>query len=302
MTKRKTKAATMAPDGASDVPNSGGVPRNEVGFFPFARYTSVVGVHTTLLLFTAFFLPRTKILSELAQRSVDFSQLTSRDRPQHHFLEALTTSPAMTVACMCAGSVVLQGWWGGWIRDWWFDYTSRGFEDSTRVQKAAFNSRKLSALRNAWALTLASSAIFHGVLVLFGAPLLSHWLQTYLLALFLAILVIFTPAYTYGPPTLSSDTESLVVRMTWVRLFAEFSVRTPVERAIVYPAVGTLVGCWVGAVPIALDWDRPWQAWPLTPTFGALAGYILASMVALTASAVTSLAMESIRNERQKVV
>ncbi|KAK0205549.1 GPI biosynthesis protein family Pig-F-domain-containing protein [Desarmillaria ectypa] len=301
MTKNK-KAAKVAPDGASDVPNSGGVLRNAVGFFPFARYASIVGVHTTLLLFTAFFLPRTKILSELAQRSVDFSQLTSRDRPQHPFLEALTTSPAMTVACMCAGSVVLQGWWGGWTRDWWFDYTSRGFGDSTRVQKADFNSRKLSALRNAWALTLASSAIFYAALVLFGAPLLSHWLQTYLLALFLSILVIFTPAYTYGLPTLSSDTESLVVRMTWVRLFAEFSVKTPVERAIVYPAVGTLVGCWLGAVPIALDWDRPWQAWPLTPTFGALAGYILASIGALTASAVTFLAMESIRNERQKTI
>ncbi len=35
-----------------------------------------------------------------------------------------------------------------------------------------FNSILPQALRNAWALTLASSAIFHGVLVLFGAPLL----------------------------------------------------------------------------------------------------------------------------------
>ena len=34
---------------------------------------------------------------------------------------------------------------------------------------------------------------------------------------------------------------------------------TPIERAMVYPAIGTVVGCWLGVIPIALDWDRPWQ-------------------------------------------
>ena len=32
------------------------------------------------------------------------------------------------------------------------------------------------------------------------------------------------------------------------------------ERAVVYPSVGSIVGAWLGAIPIALDWDRPWQA------------------------------------------
>ena len=36
------------------------------------------------------------------------------------------------------------------------------------------------------------------------------------------------------------------------------------ERALVYPAIGTLFGCWLGIVPIALDWDRPWQV--IAPT------------------------------------
>jgi phosphatidylinositol glycan class F len=61
---------------------------------------------------------------------------------------------------------------------------------------------------------------------------------------------------------------------------------------MVYPAVGAVLGCWAGAFPIPLDWDRPWQvnqmpklskvliinimsqAWPLTPAFGATLGYI----------------------------
>ncbi|KAG1748211.1 hypothetical protein EDB19DRAFT_1905264 [Suillus lakei] len=36
------------------------------------------------------------------------------------------------------------------------------------------------------------------------------------------------------------------------------------------------------ALPIALDWDRPWQAWPLTPLFGGIAGYIVGSPPALS--------------------
>ena len=37
--------------------------------------------------------------------------------------------------------------------------------------------------------------------------------------------------------------------------------------------VGTLVGCWLGAIPIPLDWDRAWQKWPVTVVTGAYAGW-----------------------------
>ena len=26
-----------------------------------------------------------------------------------------------------------------------------------------------------------------------------------------------------------------------------------------YPALGAIVGCWAGALPLPLDWGRPWQ-------------------------------------------
>lgn len=38
-------------------------------------------------------------------------------------------------------------------------------------------------------------------------------------------------------------------------------------------AVGTVVGAWFGAIPIALDWDREWQKWPCTVLWGALIGW-----------------------------
>ncbi|RDB17375.1 Phosphatidylinositol-glycan biosynthesis class F protein [Hypsizygus marmoreus] len=269
---------------------------NNSGFFPFARYTSVVGVHTTLLTFTALFLPRTTFLFEFAKPLLDPESLTSRDRPQHPFLEALTISPVSTLACLCGGAILLQGWWGGWMRDWSVDYSLEGSAEEKMVAKKNIEKKRLSALGKAWLTTFATSPVLHVVLVLFGAPLASHIVQTYLLALLISILVVFPPAYSLGPFTLANDSQSVVTRMTWVRLFAEFSIRTPIERAFVYPAIGTTLGCWLGVIPIALDWDRPWQAWPLTPTFGAISGYIIASMFALTASATNIMADEHIRS------
>lgn len=43
--------------------------------------------------------------------------------------------------------------------------------------------------------------------------------------------------------------------------------------------MGTAVGAWLGAVPIPLDWDRAWQAWPVTVVVGAYAGGVLGRAV-----------------------
>lgn len=79
---------------------------------PFSQYTSATAVHTTLLGFAAFFLPRTAILWQPTKQ-------TSTDKPQHEFLNALTASPASTVAWLCLGVALIQVWWGGWVRRWY---------------------------------------------------------------------------------------------------------------------------------------------------------------------------------------
>ncbi|KAJ6588217.1 GPI biosynthesis protein family Pig-F-domain-containing protein [Mycena capillaripes] len=287
--KSKARKLVAQENGHDDTP----VPNIPLsaGYFPFAGYTSVVGVHTTLLGFSVFFLPRSTEFFEFLRPEVDLSQITSKDRPQHPFLDALTLSPVFTLACTCVGATLLQSWWGGWVRTWWIDYALHGAELERRMDRARIDERKFTNLGNAWLATAAASVFFHAVLILFGAPLASHVWQTYLLALLLAVLTVFPSAYTIGSPL-----DSVMSWMTWVRLFAEFSVRTPVERAMLYPAVGTIIGCWLGAIPIALDWDRPWQAWPLTPALGAVVGYILSSLAALTASAVRFFADEHIRS------
>ncbi|PPQ67836.1 hypothetical protein CVT24_003142 [Panaeolus cyanescens] len=251
-------------------------------------YFSVVGVHTTLWAFTALYLPRSTFLTDITTPEWDESQLSSRDRPQHPFLEALTRSPTSTLVCICAGALLLQGWWAGWLRDLWLEMNLRGTEDERRVQRASYRNKKVTAFRESLVLTLAASIAIHIILIAFGAPITSYILKTYLLALLLAIMTVYAPAYVIGVP-LGSSNLSVVKRWTWLRLFVELSPRTPVERALVYPAVGTVVGCWLGIIPIALDWDRPWQAWPLTPAFAAIGGYIISSLSALTVNALVQL-------------
>lgn len=50
------------------------------------------------------------------------------------------------------------------------------------------------------------------------------------------------------------------------------SLLAPVDE-LLGAGMGTVVGAWVGAIPIPLDWDREWQRWPVTVVTGAYVGW-----------------------------
>ncbi len=68
-------------------------------------------------------------------------------------------------------------------------------------------------------------------------------------------------------------------RYVWLRLFSSISPANDLELALLAPAFGTIIGTWLGAVPIPLDWDRPWQAWPTTCVIGAVLGHFVGTAV-----------------------
>ncbi len=48
----------------------------------------------------------------------------------------------------------------------------------------------------------------------------------------------------------------------------------PFDEAGVWAGtIGCFVGGWIGATPIALDWDREWQKWPCTVVWGCVLGW-----------------------------
>jgi phosphatidylinositol glycan class F len=51
------------------------------------------------------------------------------------------------------------------------------------------------------------------------------------------------------------------------------SVSTWAEALPLLTAVCALVGSWLGAIPIPLDMDEPWQIWPIPCIYGAYIGY-----------------------------
>ncbi|KAI2605795.1 GPI biosynthesis protein family Pig-F-domain-containing protein [Hypoxylon fragiforme] len=113
-------------------------------------------------------------------------------------------------------------------------------------------------------LSVIATLGLHVVLVLFGAPLLTHIPHTLLCSTYLAVLGLFPLLYTRG-----------VSGRDWLEIL---SVRAPLDEAF-GGLIGACVGAWLGAVPIPLDWDREWQKWPVTIVCGIYAGYLTGKLL-----------------------
>ncbi|GAM85948.1 hypothetical protein ANO11243_039580 [Dothideomycetidae sp. 11243] len=101
-------------------------------------------------------------------------------------------------------------------------------------------------------------------LVLFGAPFTTHQIHTMLCGVHLAVLA--------GPPLIYVHGVDVDC---WLRIVA---LDIPVDD-VFGAALGTLLGAWIGAVPIPLDWDREWQKWPVTVLAGAYVGWAVLKML-----------------------
>ena len=132
-------------------------------------------------------------------------------------------------------------------------------------------------------LLIPATILFYTVIVLFGAPLTTHIPQTFLTALHVAFLS------TY--PLSSSITPSLENMRQLITL--EYHADIDVLKWAYWGGIGTVIGAWLGAVPIPLDWDREWQVnncdasglteqkWPITIIVGAYIGHAIGLLLAI---------------------
>ncbi|GAV71457.1 PIG-F domain-containing protein [Cephalotus follicularis] len=67
----------------------------------------------------------------------------------------------------------------------------------------------------------------------------------------------------------------------WQRIFARTKPRRCLEYMICLPAHGAVIGAWLGAWPMPLDWERPWQEWPICVSYGAMAGYLVGMLASM---------------------
>ncbi|CAF4470536.1 unnamed protein product [Rotaria socialis] len=116
-------------------------------------------------------------------------------------------------------------------------------------------------------------AIAYGVSVLMGAPLFSDMIRTLGFSIYI-VLIGFTPVII----SLKGDLNEI-----YNFLFRnEFYLLISTSRKFFYMrnlVWGTMLGAWLGAIPIPLDWDCWWQEWPITclvsSTIGASSSIVL---------------------------
>lgn len=111
-------------------------------------------------------------------------------------------------------------------------------------------------------------AIFYFCAVIFGAPLLSQHYETFFFSLLMTIL-------TAVPCILHMDTEEVLP------LFLSVFEGTDIHTYYFWNIRLTILGSWLGAVVIPLDWDRPYQKWPISCCIGAMVGCYIANIFSL---------------------
>ncbi|KAJ3537767.1 hypothetical protein NMY22_g5457 [Coprinellus aureogranulatus] len=165
------RAQKGAKTGAKPKPPTEPVHQQASKHVSLSVYISMVGVHTTLLAYAGLFLPRTAVLQQLAQYEAEGVVVSSQDRPQPEFFNALTQSPTITLAALCAGALILQTWWSSWLRGCWIDLSTHRSDEDKLKEKYLPTGKRAERLAQTYGVVVLASIILHLILILFGAPI-----------------------------------------------------------------------------------------------------------------------------------
>ncbi|XP_059104419.1 phosphatidylinositol-glycan biosynthesis class F protein isoform X3 [Peromyscus eremicus] len=95
---------------------------------------------------------------------------------------------------------------------------------------------------------LMSCVFLHIIFVLYGAPLIELVLETFLFAVILSTFTTVPCLCLLGPNL-----------KAWLRVFSRNGVTSIWENSLQITTISSFIGAWLGAFPIPLDWERPWQ-------------------------------------------
>ena len=113
------------------------------------------------------------------------------------------------------------------------------------------------------------TVVYFTIVVLFGAEVFSKHEETFMLSMLMCVLTIL-------PACLNLGSNSVLTL-----LFGQKAANDALWTSLLKNIQITLVGVWLGAFVIPLDWDRPWQEWPIPCATGALLGFTAANIYTL---------------------
>jgi len=122
--------------------------------------------------------------------------------------------------------------------------------------------RGLALLASCWVVSVY-------ITVCFGAPVLSLWVETGSFCTLLVLLTAYPCLLVLGPYSHS-------LRQVWA---SRDTLRSPLHHTLFVNSLCAVCGSWLGALPLPLDWDRGWQAWPITTCLGAVAGHVAGNVL-----------------------
>lgn len=114
----------------------------------------------------------------------------------------------------------------------------------------------------------AMVGIYYIIAVLFGAPFMTHQEENLMFSLILTVLTVL-------PICLHCGHDAAIQLLLSITNYDG----NELLNKFLFQIRSVFVGAWLGAAVIPLDWDRPYQAWPIPCYLGALIGYLASNIV-----------------------
>lgn len=143
------------------------------------------------------------------------------------------------------------------------------FKKAISDQDAKIKQKKFSKLERVWKVVtfnLQMLSLIYIVIVLLGAQLFNKFQETFMLSVLLMSLAIL-PVVLYIEV---DDIFQLLGIITMAPVNSYFNM-------FVLQLKTTLIGAWLGAAVIPLDWNRNWQTWPNSCIYGSLLGFYVSN-------------------------
>ncbi|EGG03617.1 uncharacterized protein MELLADRAFT_117286 [Melampsora larici-populina 98AG31] len=276
---------------------------------PITKYFSIVPLHLLFTFYSIHILPSQSLLTSTTTHSNPTEK--SINLKNFKWFEPLIENPIRSLSFINLGLLFVQIWFASSLRNWKRNSTTIRKNDSSNTDSNSNENKRKKKLglevfwkvfddvknkrfdpvarrtileliipiQDALIITILFSFIIHLMIILIGAPILKNVIKTYGLSLMISILSILPSALVIG---WNQGRE----KMTWIRIFSEFEPKNELEIVLMWPAIGTCIGTWLGGIPIPLDWDRQWQTWPITCVFGASIGHFLGTVIAMVLVAI----------------
>ena len=118
--------------------------------------------------------------------------------------------------------------------------------------------------------TLLSAIPIYFLFIAFGAPLFESVRETLVLSLSVSILTVFPCALAFRPTF-----------RYWISKLILLELYSIQELYLVLQVYAVSLCVWLSAFPILLDWNRPWQKWPIPSLIGAWLGFCVSQIGSL---------------------